>query len=168
LLVVQQVNKEWDINKETMDAYVAEIRNLENKSDRAKVPPVVFVHELHHPSIRQLDPMIIDQGSSEPSREVMIIKVDWWVPFIDFIKDHKLPPGVDKKSTEAAHIIRWRKGYVLIGDKLYKHGSATGVLMKCVPVEEGKEILQEIYEGVHDNHAASKTLVKKAFRSRYY
>ena len=25
LLVVQQVNKEWDINKETMDAYVAEI-----------------------------------------------------------------------------------------------------------------------------------------------
>jgi len=25
------VNKEWDINKETMDAYVAEIRKLENK-----------------------------------------------------------------------------------------------------------------------------------------
>jgi len=31
LLVVQQVNKEWDINKDTMDAYVAEIRKLENK-----------------------------------------------------------------------------------------------------------------------------------------
>jgi len=31
LLVVQQVNKEWDINKETMDAYMAEIRKLENK-----------------------------------------------------------------------------------------------------------------------------------------
>ena len=30
LLVVQQVNKEWDINKETMDAYIAEIRKLEN------------------------------------------------------------------------------------------------------------------------------------------
>ena len=29
LLVVQQVNKEWDINKETMDAFVAEIRKLE-------------------------------------------------------------------------------------------------------------------------------------------
>jgi ribonuclease HI len=28
LLVVQQVNKEWDINKETMDAYIAEIRKL--------------------------------------------------------------------------------------------------------------------------------------------
>jgi ribonuclease HI len=31
LLVVQQVNKEWDINKETMDAYVEEIRKLENR-----------------------------------------------------------------------------------------------------------------------------------------
>ena len=72
LLVVQQVNKEWDINKETLDAYVVEIRKLENKfsgleihhvirdnnvavdilsklgSDRAEVPPGIFVHELHH------------------------------------------------------------------------------------------------------------------------
>ena len=31
LLVVQQVNKEWDINKDTMDVYVEEIKNLENK-----------------------------------------------------------------------------------------------------------------------------------------
>jgi hypothetical protein len=29
--VVQQVNKEWDVNKETMDIYVIEIRKLENK-----------------------------------------------------------------------------------------------------------------------------------------
>ena len=75
LLVVQQVNKEWDINKDTMDAYVKEIRKLENKflgleihlvdhdnnmeadvlsklgSTRAAVPPGVFAHELHHPSV---------------------------------------------------------------------------------------------------------------------
>ena len=31
LLIVQQVNKEWDINKDTMDAYVEEIRKLKNK-----------------------------------------------------------------------------------------------------------------------------------------
>jgi ribonuclease HI len=79
LLVVQQVNKKWHINKSTMDAYVTEIRKLENKfswleihhvirdnnvgadvlsklgSDRANVPPRVFVHELHHPSIRASD-----------------------------------------------------------------------------------------------------------------
>jgi hypothetical protein len=58
--------------------------------------------------------------------------------------------------------------YVLVGDKLSKHGSATGILMKCVPIEEGKEKLQEIYEGVYGNHAASRMLVGIAFRSGYY
>jgi hypothetical protein len=40
--------------------------------------------------------------------------------------------------------------------------------MKCVSMEEGKEILQEIHEGVCGNHAASLTLVDKAFRSGFY
>jgi hypothetical protein len=42
----------------------------------------------------------------------MMIEVDWQVPFIDFIKDHKLPPDIDEKSIEAARIIRQSKGYV--------------------------------------------------------
>jgi ribonuclease HI len=37
LLVVQQVNKEWDCNKETMDAYVQEVRKLENKFSSLEV-----------------------------------------------------------------------------------------------------------------------------------
>jgi ribonuclease HI len=109
LLMVQQVNKEWDINKDTMDAYVTEIRKLENKflglgihhmihdnnvsadvlsklgSNRANVPPEVFFHELHHPSIRAPDSSSITQGSKEPDREVLMIKVDWRVAFIDYI-----------------------------------------------------------------------------------
>ena len=92
--MVQQVNKEWDINKETLDAYVAEIRKLENKfsgleihhvvhdnnvaaavlsklgSYRAKVPPGIFVHELHHPSINISTPMEVDSIPQETSREV--------------------------------------------------------------------------------------------------
>jgi hypothetical protein len=39
--------------------------------------------------------------------------------------------------------------------------------MMCVCMEEGKEILQEIHEGVCENHAASRTLVDKAFRSSF-
>jgi hypothetical protein len=110
LLVVQQVNKEWDINKDTMDAYVTKIRKLEDKfsglkihhvirdnnvgadvlsklgSDQANVPPGVFVHELHHPSIRARDSSSIAQGPKEPDREVLMIEVDWRVAFIDYIQ----------------------------------------------------------------------------------
>jgi hypothetical protein len=90
------------------------------------------------------------------------------VAFIDYIQEHKLPPGVDPKSAEATRILRRSKGYVLVEGNLYKCGSASGILMKCVRMEEGKEILQEIHEGVCSNHVASHTLVGKAFRSGFY
>jgi hypothetical protein len=97
-----------------------------------------------------------------------MIEVDWRVAFIDYIPEHTLPPGVDPKTAEATRILRRSKGYVLVGGNLYKSGSASGILMKCVSTEEGKEILQEIHEGVCGNHAASCTLVGKAFRSGFY
>jgi hypothetical protein len=88
-----------------------------------------------------------------------MIEVDWRVALIDYIQEHKLPPGVDPKSAEATRILRHSKVYVLVEGNLYKRGSASGILMKCVSTEEGKEILQEIHEGVCGNHAASRTLV---------
>jgi hypothetical protein len=148
-----------------MDAYVVKIRKLENKFSgleihhvirdnnmgadmlsklgayRANVSPGVFLHELHHPSIKILDQSTITQGPIEPDREVLMIKVEWRLTFLDFIKEHKLPPGVDPKSSKAARILRCSKGYVLVGDNLYKHGSASGILMNCVHMEEGREIL---------------------------
>jgi hypothetical protein len=165
LLVVQQVNKEWDINKDTMDAYIVEIRKLEKKfsgleihhvvhdnnvgmdvlsklgSDRANIPSGVFIHELHHPSIRAPDSSSIAQGPKEPDREVLMIEVDYRVAFIDYIQEHQLPPGVDPKSAEATRIPRCKKGYVLVGGNLYKRGSTSRILMKRVSTKEGKEIL---------------------------
>jgi hypothetical protein len=90
------------------------------------------------------------------------------VAFIDYIQEQKLPSDINPKSAEATRILRRSKGYVLVGGNLYKRGSASGILMKCVTTEEGKDILQEIHEDVCRNHAASRTLVSKAFRSGFY
>ena len=159
------MNKEWDINKETKDDYVAEIRKLENKfsglgihhvirdnnvaadvlsklgSDRAEVPPGVFVHELYHPSINTSTPMEVDSAPQETSREVMMVEVDWRTTFIDYIKGQVLPPGIKKNDAEAIRIMHRSKNYVLIDNKLYKRGAGSGILMKCVTTEEGKDIL---------------------------
>jgi hypothetical protein len=59
----------------------------------------------------------------------MMIDVDWRQPFIDYIREQKGP--MDKNLAE--QIIRRAKSYVLVGDKLYKWGTTSGVLMKCVP-----------------------------------
>ena len=39
--------------------------------------------------------------------------------------------------------------------------------MKCITLEEGKDILSETHEGVCGNHAASRTLVGKVYRSGF-
>jgi hypothetical protein len=68
----------------------------------------------------------------------------------------------------AEQTIRRAKSYVLVGDKLYRRGAISGVLMKCISREEGKEILEEIHKCVCGNHMSSHTLVSKAFRRAFY
>jgi hypothetical protein len=99
-VVINQVNKSWDRNKENMDTYCLEVHKLENKfyglefhhiirdnnvavdvlsklgSTRAQIPAGVFVHELHVPSIPELAPTTTDPAPSPAGQEVMMIDVD--------------------------------------------------------------------------------------------
>jgi hypothetical protein len=171
-----------------MDAYSLEVCKLDNKfyglefhhvvrdnnvaadvlsklgSTRAQVPAGVFVHDLHAPSIPEPAPMTTYPAPLPAGQEVMMIDVDWRQPFIDYIHEQKVP--MDKNFGE--QIICRAKSYVLVGDKIYRRGATSGVLMKCVPREEGKDILKEIHKGVCGNHASSRTLVSRAFRRAFY
>jgi hypothetical protein len=170
-----------------MDAYCLEVWKLENKfyglefhhvirdnnvtadvlskvgSTRAQVPAGVFVHELHAPSIPEPAPMTTDPAHPPAGQEIMMIDVDWRQPFIDNIREQKVP--MDKNLAE--QLIHRAKSYV-IADKLYRRGATSGVLMKCVSREEGKDILEEIHKGISGNHTSSRTLVSKAFRRAFY
>jgi ribonuclease HI len=187
-VVIDQFNKSWDRNKENMDAYCLEVRKLMNKfyglefyhivcdnsvavdvlsklgSTRVQVPVGIFIHELHAPSIPESAPSTTDPAPSQPGQEVLMINVNWRQPFIDYIREQKVPS--DKNLAE--QLVRRTKPYVLVGDKLYRRGATFGVLMKCVPQEEGKDILEEIHKGVCGNHTSSRTLVSKAFQRAFY
>jgi hypothetical protein len=137
-VVINQVNKSWDRNKENMDAYCLEVRKLENKfyglkfhhvvrdnnvaanvlsklsSTHAQVLAGVFIHELHALSIPESAPTTTDPAPSPAGQEVMMIDVDWRQPFIDYIREQKVP--TDK--TLAEQLIRQAKSYILVGDKL--------------------------------------------------
>jgi Fe-S cluster biosynthesis and repair protein YggX len=94
----------------------------------------------------------------------MMIDVDWRQPFIDYIREQKVP--TDRNLAE--QLVCRAKSYVLVGDKLHRRGASSGVLMKCVPREEGKGILEEIHKGAWSNHASSRTMVSKASRRAFY
>jgi hypothetical protein len=120
-VVIEQVNKEWDCVKDTMDEYCAEICKLEGHfegiefqhvprnnnvaadllpklgSRRDLVPVGVFVQDLCKPSIKLLDldnpePPPNDQNVAPPHGVLMSEKEDdWRKSFIDFILDQLVP-----------------------------------------------------------------------------
>jgi hypothetical protein len=122
----------------------------------------VFIEELSAPSIKQ--PGEITPELSAPTTQILVITTSWTQDFNNYIKESKLPANKE----EATRIIRRSKNYILMRDNLYRRAASSGVPLKCVSSEKGKEILDEIHSGCCGNHAASRTLVGKAFHTGFY
>jgi hypothetical protein len=182
LVVISQINKDWDCSTDSMGKYYAAVRKLEDKfkglefhhvervrnvaadasselgSSRAQVPPRIFVQEVSRPSIlsdQTEECNTLSQPESDPN--------DWREPIIRYIENEEEPD--DKAAVE--HIAKQSAHYTLIGGTLYRRG-VTGVLMICIHSAIGKQLLDEIHAGQCGVHATSRTLVRKAFRSGFY
>ena len=84
-------------------------------------------------------------------------------PVIHYLKDGVLP-----EDKEKARLLRLKATrYTLYDDQLYKRGFSTP-LLKCVDLEQGNHILQEIHEGICGNHAGGQSLAYKALRQGYF
>lgn len=184
-VIVKQVNKEWDIRKEMMDANCAEVHELKAQfyglevhfvpgeqnvgtdvvsklgSKRALVPAAMFVQDLHKPSIKLLDN---DNSSTDTtvmpprSQQVLVVEGDWHAPIIDFIVKKKSYP--DQKGHEK--LARQAANYVMIDNELYRRSASQDILMRCIPHDQGIELLREIHKGACGNHAAAGS-----FRQRF-
>jgi ribonuclease HI len=189
-VVIEQVNKEWDYVKYTMDAYCAEIHKLEGHiegiefqhvprnnnmvadvlsklgSRRALVPAGVIAQDLRKPSIKLLDPDNPEapqhnQAPAPPHDVLMSEKEDdWRKPFIDFILYQLVPDD----KVECERITRRSANYVVIGTDLYRKAASTSILMKCILQSKGLQLLAEIHSRECGCHTASANLVGKAYR----
>jgi hypothetical protein len=88
---------------------------------------------------------------------------DWREPIIRYIKNEEEPD--DKAAAE--RIARQSAHYTLIADALYRRG-AIGVLMKCISLVTGRQLLDEIHARQCGIHTTSRTLVGKVFKSGFY
>jgi hypothetical protein len=59
------------------------------------------------------------------------------------------------------------KSFAPVDDELYKH-AASGILQRCVPIPEGRELLRDIHVGICGHHTVPRTLVGNAFRQGFY
>jgi hypothetical protein len=56
----------------------------------------------------------------------------------------------------------------MVDGVLMRKNTKEEVLMKCITREVGIQLIHEIHSGTYGNHAASRTLVGKAFRAGFY
>jgi hypothetical protein len=96
---------------------------------------------------------------SEPTPRVE----DWRDKYIAWMDRGELPSD----RSEARRIARMAKSFTLVDDKLYKR-AASGILQRCVPIPQGRELLRDIHASVCGHHTAPRTLMGNAFRQGFY
>jgi hypothetical protein len=100
-----------------------------------------------------------------PAADAAVNDPDWRAPLLAYLLDAVLPAD----RTEAQRIARRAKMFVAIDGEFYKHSPLEiGMLMKCIPTQQGKELLLEIHAGICGHNAAPRSLVGKAFRQCFY
>jgi len=188
-LVINLLNKEWDTTHEKMDLYCKEIRRWESNfygieyihvvrdrnqaadavskigSSWAHITQGVFVQDIHTPSVGT------DLVDMSPNETMLVVDAtpttsghDWRTPFIKYLSDGS---GFQDKM-ENERLIRRSKNYILVDGKLMCKNANSEVLLKCISQDDGIKLLDDIHARSCGNHAASRTLVGKAFRVGFY
>jgi hypothetical protein len=167
-------------------------------SGRITVPPNVFARDITKPSVNlEPNPSSHEEPSGapssptgaepmdeDPSNEAYVLSLlegygadeanamdtepvpsvgDWRDKYIAWMDRGEL----FSDRSEAKRIARMAKSFALIDGELYKH-AASSVLQRCVPIPQGRELLQDIHAGVCGHHEGSRTLVGNAFRQGFY
>jgi hypothetical protein len=142
-------------------------------SGRITVPPNVFAqpsvalepHPSNHaePSGAPSNPAGAEPMDEDPSNEVYVLSLlegygaseaevmdvepapsgaDWRDKYIPWMDRGELPSD----RSEARRIARMVKSFSLVDGELYKC-AASGILRRCVPIPEGRELLWDIHAG---------------------
>jgi len=131
-------------------------------SERATVPPDVFVSDLYGPSVHYKDDVGLDpppggsgldpEASTAHEPEAMDIEPeppapddlpDWRYPLLQRLVDDTLPSD----QAEARCVARRAKSFLLLDGEMYKR-SPSGVLMRYITRQEGIKLLEDIHSGL--------------------
>ncbi|XP_020193923.1 uncharacterized protein [Aegilops tauschii subsp. strangulata] len=87
----------------------------------------------------------------------------WAQPILNFLVSRELPAD----EILARQVQRQAPAYTIVNGELVRR-SVTGVFQRCVEPEKGMAILRDIHQGECGHHAASRSLVARAFRHGFF
>ncbi|XP_066354745.1 uncharacterized protein [Miscanthus floridulus] len=153
-------------------------------SSREPMPIGIFASDHHKPSVRYEEPEqasdgppALGSGANQPlapsDPEVMELDedpvtepdplTDWRMPYLNYL----LREALLTDKTEARQLACRAKSFAIVDGELYRRNHIK-ILQRCIPIEQGKQLLSDIHGGVCGHHAASRTLVKNAFQQGFY
>jgi ribonuclease HI len=167
-------------------------------SRRISVPPNIFVQDVTRPSVNleptsssqeepsgaPSNPADAEPMDQDPSNEAFVLSLlegyganeaeamdtelaphaeDWRAKYLAWMDRGELPLD----WSEARRIARMAKSFTLLDGELYKR-AASGVLQRCIPIPQGRELLRDIHAGMCGHHAAPRTLVGNTFCQGFY
>ncbi|XP_074265655.1 uncharacterized protein LOC141588099 [Silene latifolia] len=91
------------------------------------------------------------------------VGLDWRKPYIEWLKDGKLPE--DKKEAQSFRIKASR--FVLI-DNMFFRRSLAGPSLRCLNKKKADTVLQDVHRGECGNHAGGRSLSNKVLRQGYF
>ena len=120
---------------------------------KQQLPPDVFFEEISTPSTR-------------PKKEIginTIFSEDWRAPIMAYLWGHyELSDEAEEKR-----LSQRTRGYVMSQGELYNSGVLTPWL-KCIPVDQGTELIKEIHSGICGSHIGIRPIAAKAFRQGFF
>jgi hypothetical protein len=90
-------------------------------------------------------------------------KADWKKPIAEYLRLGIIPDD----ETGNRLLAHRANGYLIHNNEVYRW-STSGILQRCIPLEEGKALLFDIHEGICGHRASSRSMVGKAFRQGLY
>jgi hypothetical protein len=93
----------------------------------------------------------------------MEIHSDWHTSFMIYLRTGGLPE--DKDECERLH--HRARQYTLVNNEFFRQG-VNDSLMKCITLDEGCAILQDIHIVICGSHMGARSLVGKIYMQRFF
>nr|XP_021851941.1 uncharacterized protein LOC110791498 [Spinacia oleracea] len=179
-LIVSQVNGDYEARDPNMIKYMQavhqEIEHLKsfkakqiprtenNQADAlSKLASSASCDTSRHVFWEVKDKRSIEQELCAPIVAVLDQSSTWMDPIIAYKMDGTLPDdsSLAAKIQKKSYWFEWWNGV------LYKK-SFSRPLLRCVTPEKGKEILDDLHQGLCSSHIGGRALAEKALRTGYY
>ncbi|CAN6440395.1 unnamed protein product [Victoria cruziana] len=183
MLIVNQVNQEWQVKDEKLIPYQAIALSLVEKFEECKISHVKREHNPIADGLASLGSAItfrpgdlirsfevgkLEQPAYIPALELNLTEeteAPWYQHMQDFLLTGSYPADMTRKQRKTLQ--RMSSRFLLLAGTLYKRGFHSEYL-RCVDHKEAAQIVQEAHDGICGGHVGHQTLARQILRAGYY